>query len=172
MLQTKFDLDKLFTEASSGNVEIVKEQQSEDSCEHTVLKVDGEPIMSTDPKILNRINEICDELTGDVLICGLGLGAAIFPLLHNRLVRSVVVLEYNEDIINIIKPIIQEHDTMNKVHIFHQDAYNYETTSKFNSIYLDIWSYFSEDVVNNVIPKTKEKYSNFLHEDGSIYTYI
>jgi hypothetical protein len=171
MIQTEFNLDEIFTECEVGSIKIVKEVNRFDNNPMTVMYYNDKNIMDTSTPVLDRIREISDELYGNVLICGLGMGASIFPLLHNRKVGQVVVIEYNEDIINLVEPMIKEHDTMNKVIIKLQDAYTYETENKFDCIYLDIWSDFSDESILEIIEQTKEKYSNFLKDGGKIFTF-
>lgn len=172
MIQTEFNLDEIFTECEVGSIKITKEHNYLEDAPMTVMRYNGKNIMDTSNFVLDRIKEISDELYGNVLICGLGMGASIFPLLHNRKVGQVVVIEYNEDIINRVGPMIKAHDTMNKVVIKLQDAYTYETENKFDCIYLDIWSDFSNPTTFETIEQTKEKYSQFLKDNGKIFTFI
>ena len=79
MVQTEFNLDEMFTECEVGSIKIVKEHNYVENAPMTVMYYDGKNIMDTSKFVLNRIKEISDELYGNVLICGLGMGASIFP---------------------------------------------------------------------------------------------
>jgi len=74
---------------------------------------------------------------GDVLVIGLGLGLGIRPVLIKRSVRSVTVLEINEDVIALIAPTIRHP----KLRIVKGDAYSWRPPkARFDLVYFDIWA--------------------------------
>lgn len=73
---------------------------------------------------------------GDVLVIGLGLGLGIRPILAKPSVRSVLVLEINEDVIALIAPTIVHP----KLRIVRGNAYSWRPPkAAFDLVYFDIW---------------------------------
>lgn len=84
------------------------------------------------------------EAKGDVLVGGLGLG--IYPqfvLALNRPVKSITIIERNENIIDFVKEAWLNHisDNSIKITIIKDTIENYlsQTKEKFDTIYLDTW---------------------------------
>lgn len=90
-------------------------------------------------KITNR--EIVNVARGSVLIAGLGIGMILIPLLKNKKVKKITVVEKEKDVIDLIFPKIKKHDTSNKLKIIHNDIFETELPKeeKFDVIYFDIW---------------------------------
>jgi len=82
-----------------------------------------------------------DKAYGDILNFGLGLGLVIFPLLNDPTIKSIKIIEYDKDLIELISPYIKERDIHNKVTILHGDAFTYhrDFKEKFDTIFFDIW---------------------------------
>lgn len=102
----------------------------------------GEGIMMSDTPMERNTNyAFLTRANGDVLICGLGLGLIVFPLLNDKNIKSITVLELDKGLIEIVKPFIKEKDVHNKVNIIHADCFEYSfpKIKKFDTIYFDIW---------------------------------
>jgi len=102
---------------------------------------------------LNNIT--IDRFYGDVLF--VGMGDLYFPI--NVDVNSITIIEKYD------KPINKYKDITMDFNVIKADAFDFETTYKYDVIFLDIW-YHVEDinVVNNLI----RKYSNYLKDDGKL----
>lgn len=90
-------------------------------------------------KITNR--EIVNVARGNVLIAGLGIGMILIPLLKDKGVEKITVVEKEKDLIDFIFPKIKKHDKANKLEIIHSDIDDLELPKeqKFDVIYFDIW---------------------------------
>jgi hypothetical protein len=102
----------------------------------------GDGIMMSDTSMERNTNErFIKKANGDVLIFGLGLGLIIFPLLNDESVKSITVVELYQDLIDVVKPKIQEKDIHNKVNIIRGDCFvnKFPKEKKFDTIYFDIW---------------------------------
>ena len=106
-----------------------------------------------------------DYALGDVLIFGLGLGLIIFPLLKDKHINRIVVVEVDEGLIEIISPIILKHDIYSKVEIINGDAFNWVTDEKFDTIYFDIWHTIDGKSFKEM-NELSEKFISNLKPDG------
>ena len=90
-------------------------------------------------KITNR--EIVNVARGNVLIAGLGIGMILIPLLKDKEVKKITVVEKEKDLIDLIFPKIKKHDKSNKLEIIHSDIFDLDLSKeqKFDVIYFDIW---------------------------------
>jgi len=97
-----------------------------------------------------------NNLTGDILICGLGCGFIIFPIKDLPGVNSITVLEKDATIIAMMSPYLDG------ITIIETDAKLYEPTSTFDSIFLDIWN------SDNSLEKYSEtlRYQEYLKYNG------
>jgi len=98
------------------------------------LLIDGRCWMSDAPdeRELNRV--IVERARGDVLICGLGLGMILLPILAKPEVQSVTVLEKNRNVIELIAPAYRSR----KLVILEADVWHWETGRQFDVIWQDI----------------------------------
>lgn len=84
--------------------------------------------------------------TGDVVVCGLGLGMYLYNILRKPCVTSVTVIERNPFVINLFKTVsnYQEWEGVEKLTILEDDALNpvEPTTLALTApdfLYVDIW---------------------------------
>lgn len=107
-----------------------------------------EVIMSDTPMEQKTNTKVVEKAQGDVLIAGLGIGLILHPILQKPEVNSVVVLEKERDIINLVLPNLQRCADLpcaKKLSVVHADVYSKDTTdllqgSFFDVIYFDIWN--------------------------------
>lgn len=104
----------------------------------------GEGVMMTDtPMERNTNRDFIRKANGDVIIFGLGLGLVILPLLKKENVKSILVVELYQDLIDLIQPILKQHDTENKLTIIQGDCFQihnqFPKEKKFDCVYGDIW---------------------------------
>jgi hypothetical protein len=93
---------------------------------------------------------VLQNAKGHVLIAGLGMGLIIYPLLMDRDVKSITVVEKNKDVIKLVEPYIhrlsydyQNHDEFARprciINIHNADIFKFKPVPGYNTIYLDIW---------------------------------
>ena len=83
-----------------------------------------------------------DEATGDVLVCGLGLGYYPFMVSLKKDVKSITVIEKDPNIIKIFKEnLFKFFPNKDKIHIVQDDAIKYlkETRNNFTYCFIDLW---------------------------------
>ncbi len=104
----------------------------------------------------NIIEQHLSNLKGDVLICGLGCGFSVFPLLGSEDINSITVIENDATIIAMMEPYLPT------VTIIEADATTYIPAQSFDSIYMDIWQH------NDIELKRNEtiRYLKYLKIDG------
>ena len=103
--------------------------------------------------------EIIDKANGDVLIAGLGIGLITLPILKKKSVRTVTIIEKEQEIIDLVAPYLP---TNSKVKIICADIFKWEPEQKYDTIYFDIWS----SICGDNYPETKKlhkKYRNYLN---------
>ena len=98
--------------------------------------------MSTDPNEINTMQKDIDDACGEVLTFGLGLG--YFPIMCaiKDGVKSVTVVEKDQEIINIFnKHILPLFPYKEKIHIVHDDAFKFvkKDLNKYDYLFIDIW---------------------------------
>jgi hypothetical protein len=101
-----------------------------------------------------------NEAFGDVLTFGLGLGFVLLPLLSDPSVKSITVVDNNQDIINKVSGYLKGLDGFKKINIVKGDAYNYYKelgSKKFDYIYFDHFFKFDQTIVRNM-NRLKPKY--------------
>lgn len=107
---------------------------------YTRLMINGSLVMS------DTRAEIVDQLPfirrshGDILIHGLGLGLCLQAVAKKKEVESVLVIEKNQDVINLVAPIYLERFP-DKVEIRQGDAFTWkpEKGQRWNVVWHDIW---------------------------------
>jgi len=115
----------------------------------TLIKKGEGAMMSDTPMERTTNQDFIDKANGDVLIFGLGLGLVIMPLLKDKAVKSITVIELYQDLIDMVKPILKEQDVDNKLTIVQGDCFEYHKEipkgQLYDCIYGDIWLEISSD---------------------------
>jgi len=115
---------------------------------YSMLKVDGELMMTDTPHEIRTNLDLIENARGDVLIAGLGLGMVLVPLLLNRKVKSVTVIEKSKGVIKLVKPRIQkwrDHQGIigakpAPLYIINADIFEWDPGElSWDTIYFDIW---------------------------------
>lgn len=126
---------------------------------YTRLLVDGRTMM-TDAEFERLSNlKFVDHARGDCLIAGLGIGLIIKPA--SVKCSSVTVIENNQGVIDLVGP------SFPGITLLLADAEYYIPERKYDSIYLDIWPDFNEDVVAEAAD-LKRRYRRYLSKGGWI----
>lgn len=128
------------------------------------LMVEGDLMMSNTTMEKSLSLPFMVAATGDVLICGLGLGMCILPLLENDNIRSITVIEKYEDVIDLVLPYIKPFDTHNKLTVICADCFDWEPSpkTKYDTIFIDIWPYINQDVYEEEMKPLKQKYFKYI----------
>lgn len=100
------------------------------------LLINGRTIMSNTPMEYLTNLEFIQNCYGDILVAGLGMGMVLMEIVDKPDVRSVTVIEKNQDVIDLVQPQLP---LSGKVRIINADIYNFSTPKMFDYIYFDIW---------------------------------
>jgi hypothetical protein len=135
---------------------------------YVTLYKKGQKVMMSDVPMEKSTNQnFINKANGDVLIFGLGLGLIILPLLQDEEISSITVVEIDEGLINLVKPILDKYDSHKKLKIIKEDAFNFHTKlingEKFDSIYFDIWISITADNTEEML-KLGSIYHKFINE--------
>ena len=120
----------------------------------------GEVVMSN-TNMEKRTNwEFCHNAHGDIIIGGLGVGMIILAIQDKPEVKSITVIEKNEEVIEMVASQLNFNE---KVKIIHADVFEWrpEKGVKYDMSYMDIWNYVNEDVYEEM-KQLKRKYSRYL----------
>lgn len=129
------------------------------------LIVNGELMMSNTPMEKRTSWDFVTTAEGDVLICGLGIGLVILPLLESEKVKSITVVEKYQDVIDCVLPQIKSYDKQNKLKVICEDCFEYNTKERFDTIFIDIWASINRDVYEEEMKPLKNKYKKFLRAE-------
>lgn len=130
------------------------------------LCVNGECMMSNTPMEQRTSLPFMVNAFGDVLICGLGVGMVVLPLLADDSIKSITVLEKYEDVIDCVLPQLKPYDTSDKLKVIHCDCFEFTTDNKFDTIFIDIWAYINNDIYKEEMLPLKRKYRKYLSNYG------
>lgn len=138
------------------------------------LKMNGKGIMMSDtPMERNTNRDFIQKANGDVIIFGLGLGLVILPLLKKENVKSIMVVELYQDLIDLVEPILKKHDTENKLSVIQGDCFeihkNIPKEKKFDSVYGDIWIEICTDNYEEMKTLTKNWKSRINRENSNAF---
>lgn len=137
------------------------------------LHVNGVTVMSdTDMELRTNLGAVMDA-RGDVLIGGLGLGMITLPIVFKPEVKSVTVVEINEDVLGLVWPGLDRKISLAmsaqtgryyraKLNIIAGDINKWRPEKKgrqFDYIYFDIWS----DMCVDHVEEMKELHLAFRH---------
>lgn len=136
---------------------------------YTKLIVNGSLWMSDTEMEKNTNWNFIRCANGHVLIFGLGMGMIIIPLLLDKEIKSITVIEINPFVASDIGSLLKVHDKRGILNIVNADANIYFSTlskgSKFDTIYFDIWKDICTDNLENI--KFLEKnYRKFLNKEN------
>ena len=99
--------------------------------------------MSITPHEIFTMGKSLNEVKGNVLVLGLGLGYYPYMASLKKEVNTVDVIEINKDIINIFKDnLFNQFSEKEKIRIIESDALTYLKTNnlyKYDYIFIDLW---------------------------------
>ena len=114
--------------------------------------------MSNTPMETVSNQNFINKANGDVLIFGLGIGLIVFPLLNCDDVKSITIVEKEQELINMVG----KHIVSDKVTILLGDAdtMEFDKGIKFDTIYFDIWQDISSDNYEHIVALHKRYRKN------------
>lgn len=119
----------------------------------------GECIMS-DTNMEKRTNSsFVINAHGNVLIGGLGIGLILLAIQDKEEVKQITVVEKNAEVIELVGGQLPLNS---KVHIIHDDVFEYKPLFKYNTIYIDIWNYINSDVYQREMKPLISRYRRYL----------
>jgi hypothetical protein len=106
--------------------------------------------MSITPNEINTMKQDISDAYGDVLVVGCGLLYYPYMISNKNNVKSITVIEINEELIDLAnKIILSQFENKNKINIIHADAYEYMNNldKNYDFIYIDIWHDVSDGLL-------------------------
>ena len=145
--------------------------------DYMILDKRGEGAMMSDHPSETMTNQhFINHAYGDVIVFGLGMGMIIFPLLKDKNIKTITIVEKDMGLISLIGDFISTHDVHNKVTIVHGDAFEYhnklgtgKNRAQFDTIYFDIWIRVEKEHINEM-EQLHSLYSKFKRGDVSYLT--
>ena len=97
--------------------------------------------MSLNPNEIETMKPFVNKAKGHVLVLGLGLGYVPFMMALKQEVKSITIIEKDQDIIDLFNNLIAPHFVnKNKIKIIHDDAINYvKKNQRYDYIFADLW---------------------------------
>lgn len=127
-------------------------------------------IVMSDTEMEKRTNSaFVINAHGNVLIGGLGIGLILLAIQDKEEVDQITVVEKNMEVIELVG---SQLPLNSKVHIVHDDIFEYKPLFKYNTIYMDIWNYINSDVYQREMKPLISRYRRYLvpkSEDESRY---
>ena len=103
------------------------------------LFINNKRVMTDEPYEHYTNIEVVDNAKGNILIAGLGLGMILTRILPKNLVKSVIVIEKNKDVIDLILPYLVNIRGYKKLLVVNEDIFNFSTKLRtMDCIYHDI----------------------------------
>lgn len=145
--------------------------------EYVILeKRDEGTMMSDHPSETKSNQHFIDNAYGDVIIFGLGIGMIIMPLLNDKDIKSITVVEKDIGLISLVGDILKSHDKSGKLNIVEGDAFEYynklgsgKTRKQFDTIYFDIWIRVQKEQIKEM-ESLHGLYNKFKRGDVSYMT--
>ena len=106
---------------------------------YTKLTASGRVLISDTPGDLGTYVDICERLTGRVLINGLGLGVVVRRALELPEVTHVDIVELSAEVITLVAPTYDK-DRRVRVHLGDARNYPWPDDAYWEVVWHDIWS--------------------------------
>lgn len=99
--------------------------------------------MTVEPIEINTFKDFVDEATGDVLLIGCGLGYVAYMLSRKEDVKSITIVDDNEDVLSLFNThILPQFENKDRIRTVKSDGLEYLKNSSlkaFDHINVDIW---------------------------------
>lgn len=119
----------------------------------------GEVVMSNTDMEKRTNSSFVINAHGNVLIGGLGIGLILLSVQDKEEVKQITVVEKNMEVIELV---VGQLPLNSKVHIVHDDVFEYKPLFKYNTIYMDIWNYINSDVYQREMKPLISRYRRYL----------
>ena len=118
--------------------------------------------MSITPNEINTMKNDINDSFGNVLVIGVGMLYFPYMISLKEDVKSITVIDNNQDIINLAKDIIlPQFNNKEKIKIINSDAFSFldNLNEHYDYIYIDIWHDVSDGLpLYKKLKKYEEKY--------------
>ena len=94
-------------------------------------------VMSDTPMEIRTNMDFLYQAHGNILIGGLGLGIMLKILEKMNNIKSVTVIEKNQEVIDLV---LDQLNLPNNFKVIQSDIFEYKPTETFDTIYFDIWT--------------------------------
>ena len=105
-------------------------------------------VMSKTPAEVSDHMPFIRIATGNVLICGLGLGMVVQALIDKPEVISITIIENSHDVVKLAGDDYQKNSS--KVSVQKADALKYYSSVKYDAIWFDIWDSICTDNISEM----------------------
>jgi spermidine synthase len=143
--------------------------------EYVILhnKLTGKVMMSNHETETYTNIKFLDNVKGDVIVFGLGIGLIILPLLNDDRIKSIDIIEIDIGLIEMISKKLAKYDINKKINIINADANEYHLVNKklYDTIYFDIW-YSVEIQTFAQIDTLHSNWNRFLKKGGWIDSWL
>lgn len=127
--------------------------------------------MSITPHEIETMEESLNEVYGNVLVLGLGLGYYPYIASSKESVKTIDIVELNKDIISIFcENILPQFSRIEKIKIFNENAINFlkeNDLNKYDYIFIDLWHTAEDGLelytkINKILKDTNIKTSYWI----------
>lgn len=114
--------------------------------DYILLKHENTILMSDTPMERRTNREFLRRAEGDVFIAGLGIGMITYPLLFRESITSITIIEYAQEVIDLIGPQLEGYPNSGVLNIIQGDVFEWKPPvgTKYDTIYFDIWPFIGE----------------------------
>ena len=131
-------------------------------------------IMDNSENEAAQANAFLSAATGDVLLAGLGIGMVLQPLIDNRNVTGITIIEKYQEVIDLVSPHIPSSKLIN---IINDDIYTWSPDKNYDVAWFDSYIYPQDgnEPLGNYLAAMAKKYrtvvgSAYFWPGGSITT--
>ena len=129
-------------------VEIPRVGYFEEEFSYLAVLENGNEWMLITPNEINTMKPVIDEISGDVVTFGLGLGYFAYMASIKENVKSVTIVERDENVISLFqKFILPKFEHKDKIKIVKCDAFEFaKTMNGYDYAFVDLWHDVSDGV--------------------------
>lgn len=120
--------------------------------------------MSINPNEIETMKEAIDQVSGSVLVYGLGLGYFPYMISLKKDVNKIVIVENDLNIIRLFKEnILPQFNNVNKIEIVYINAHDFKPQQyKFDYAFVDLW-HSADDGIKTYLKFKKNECKNIKY---------